>query len=197
MGKAPTTLYIVRHGNTFDPGETVLRVGGRTDLPLSRSGQAQAQALGQHLSGVRFDRARVSPLRRTRMTADAILGAHPSPPKIEPTESLIEIDYGPDEGQPETDVIKRLGQDALTAWDQHATVPKDWHVDPDRIRVGWRAILDSANGTELIVTSNGVARFLLDLAAHDGVDRKLKTGAYGVLERRGGDWQITTWNVRP
>ncbi|HAO37083.1 MAG TPA: histidine phosphatase family protein, partial [Hyphomonas sp.] len=35
-------LIIVRHGNTFDKGDTVTRVGGRTDLPLSASGLAQA-----------------------------------------------------------------------------------------------------------------------------------------------------------
>ncbi|MBR9836035.1 MAG: histidine phosphatase family protein, partial [Alphaproteobacteria bacterium] len=26
-------VYIVRHGNTFDKGDTVTRVGARTDLP--------------------------------------------------------------------------------------------------------------------------------------------------------------------
>ncbi|MEL6754250.1 MAG: histidine phosphatase family protein, partial [Pseudomonadota bacterium] len=44
------TLYIVRHGNTFDTGDTVLRVGGRTDLPLSTSGEMQATALGIHFA---------------------------------------------------------------------------------------------------------------------------------------------------
>ena len=37
-------VYIVRHGNTFDRGDVILRVGGRTDIPLSTSGIDQAKA---------------------------------------------------------------------------------------------------------------------------------------------------------
>jgi len=47
-------LFIVRHGNTFDPGDTVTRVGARTDLPLSSSGRAQADALARHFAGMSF-----------------------------------------------------------------------------------------------------------------------------------------------
>ena len=41
-------IYIVRHGNTFDKGDVVTRVGARTDLGLSSSGQTQAEALAIH-----------------------------------------------------------------------------------------------------------------------------------------------------
>lgn len=190
-------LYIVRHGNTFDRGEIVRRVGGRTDLPLSQSGQAQAQALAKAFAPIRFDHALVSPLRRTRLTAEAILSAQQHPPEMEFTESLIEIDYGPDEGQAEDKVVARIGEDAIHAWDRDAIVPDGWIVDPQAVRNGWRTLLQNLKGTVLIVTSNGVARFLLDIADHYGVDRKLKTGAYGVLEGENGMWRITDWNVRP
>ncbi|MAV24582.1 MAG: hypothetical protein CMQ05_00500, partial [Gammaproteobacteria bacterium] len=49
----------------------------------------------------------------------------------------------------------------------------DWSVDPDEIRSDWQNILSELSGTTLIVTSNGIARFLLDVADNDGVDRKL------------------------
>ena len=111
--------------------------------------------------------------------------------------SLLEIDYGPDEGQPETRVIARLGEAALKRWDEDAIPPADWSVDPDQIRRDWQDILSEVQGTALIVTSNGIARFLLDLAHHHGVDRKLKTGAYGCLEEQANGWRITDWNVRP
>ena len=39
-------FFIVRHGNTFGPGEVLRRVGARTDIPLVPSGEEQAQALG-------------------------------------------------------------------------------------------------------------------------------------------------------
>ena len=190
-------VYIVRHGNTFDAGDIIRRVGRGTDLPLSQSGQAQAAALGQALADVAFDKALVSPLLRTRMTADAILSTQTVPPKPHYDDRLIEIDYGPDEGAPETDVIQRLGSDAIEAWDKDAIVPSGWQVDPDALTSAWRDLLGAATGTVLIVTSNGVARFVLDVAAHDGVARKLKTGAYGRLEGEGEDWRVRDWNIRP
>jgi len=59
-------FVIVRHGNTFAPGETPRRIGARTDLPLTPGGEAQAQALGAHFArlGWHFKRVLVSPLER-------------------------------------------------------------------------------------------------------------------------------------
>ena len=182
---------VLRHGNTFDAGDVIRRVGRGTDLPLSRSGEAQAKALARHFSDWTFDAVISSPLLRTRQTAEAI-----SRP-IQFDDRLLEIDYGPDEGKPEDEVIARIGEDALKAWDERAVPPSGWAVDPERIRSDWRDILSDLSGTTLIVTSNGIARFLLDIAEHDGVDRKLKSGAYGCLEDDGSGWVITGWNIRP
>ena len=104
-------LFIVRHGNTFDKGDIVTRVGGRTDLPLSSSGRTQAKALSDHFAaqGVRFATARSGPLKRTRETAAAILSADPAAPDLLTELFLREIDYGPDENRPEDDVIARIG----------------------------------------------------------------------------------------
>ena len=184
-------VIVVRHGNTFDPGDIIRRVGRGTDLPLSSSGQTQAQALAKQFKSWTFDAVISSPLLRTRQTAEAIS----SPLQFD--DRLLEIDYGPDEGQPEDAVVARIGEAALKRWDENAVPPPDWSVDPDQIRQDWRDILSDVQGTTLIVTSNGIARFLLDIASHDGVDRKLKTGAYGILEERAESWHITDWNVRP
>lgn len=186
------TVIIVRHGNTFDPGETVRRVGRGTDLPLSPSGQTQAKALFRHFAGTGFDRIVSSPLRRTRQTAEAITAGD-----ILFDDRLLEIDYGPDEGQPETAVIARLGKDALQRWDNDAIPPRDWIVDPEALRTDWVDLLDQSEGTTLIVTSNGIARFVLDVATDGGAERKLKTGAYGVVQERDSGWHVTEWNVRP
>lgn len=191
------TIYIVRHGNTFDAGDIVRRVGRRTDLPLSQSGQAQADALGKALSHLSFDKVLVSPLQRTRMTANAILAAQASPPAPVIENRLIEIDYGPDEGAAETDVVARLGEDAISRWDEQAIVPDGWQVDSDALKTAWRELLRQVEGTALMVTSNGVARFVLDVVGHEGADRKLKTGAYGVLDGEAENWRVREWNIRP
>ncbi|MCA8901449.1 MAG: histidine phosphatase family protein [Hyphomonas sp.] len=196
-------IIVCRHGNTFDKGDTVTRVGGRTDLPLSTSGLAQAEALGRHFAGTKFAAAYCSTLQRTRQTAEAILATCEDAPPLRVLPFLTEVDYGPDENRPEEDVLARLGAEALAAWDQHAIVPDGWIVDTDTIRDGWRALIEDSSGpdtdeTILIVTSNGVARFLpgvVDLVP-DGLDLKLKTGAWGEVET-GALSRITDWNRRP
>jgi probable phosphoglycerate mutase len=197
-------LFVVRHGNTFDTGDVVTRVGGRTDLPLSNSGWVQAEALAQHFSGTRFALAFHSPLARTRQTARAILFIRPDWPEIQVKEFLREIDYGPDENQPEAAVMARLGAAALKAWDEDGTVPPGWIVDPVAIRAGWAALLKeigglAADANVLVVTSNGTARFLPDVVdtAPGGLDRKLKTGAWGEIDVTPAGARIVSWNLRP
>ncbi|WP_298915437.1 histidine phosphatase family protein [uncultured Algimonas sp.] len=189
-------IVIVRHGNTFDPGETVRRVGRGTDLPLSSSGRTQAAALAAHFTGTAFDRIVSSPLRRTRQTAQ-LIAAEMTGPDILFDDRLLEIDYGPDEGQPEAAVIARLGADAIARWDENAVPPRDWLVDPETIRTDWADLLAQSVGRTLIVTSNGIARFALDVARHDGAERKLKTGAYGIIDETPDHWRVTEWNIRP
>jgi len=203
-----TEIYIVRHGNTFDPGETVTRVGARTDLSLSKSGERQADQLGGYFGRALshgFERAYCSPLKRTRQTAQAILGPWPSAPRLEVLEFLREIDYGPDENQPEDRVIARIGMDALQAWDDAAVPPPGWVLDPGAIRAAWRALFRNLAAKDLerpvlIVTSNGIARFALDTITAFRTQPetiKLKTGAFGCVEASGCDTHLVSWNVRP
>lgn len=193
-------LIIVRHGNTFDPGDTVTRVGGRTDLPLSSSGKAQAQALARHFSATTFASARSGPLKRTRETAFAILASQPNPPELITDLFLREIDYGPDENRSEDEVIARIGQPALDAWERDSIPPPGWRVDPDAVIGNWQETfheLRDQPGDHLIVTSNGIARFALDAAGARQDDAKLKTGAWGVIELKGEAVSVLAWNVRP
>src|SRR5689334_4391163 len=112
-------LLIARHGNTFGPQDIVRRIG-TTDLPLVDSGLKQAQNLGNYLKKNNLipDIIFTSQLKRTQQTAQEIL-------KILnitiPTHHLIifnEIDYGPDENQPEEKVISRIGETALKNWEE-------------------------------------------------------------------------------
>ncbi|MAN44896.1 MAG: histidine phosphatase family protein [Alphaproteobacteria bacterium] len=199
-----TRIYVVRHGNTFDKGDTVTRVGGRTDLPLSSSGQAQADALAKHFADISFQAAFCSPLQRTRATARAMIGMRTGSPALLILPFLTEIDYGPDENQPEDKVLARLGEAALTAWDEDAIPPQGWLVDPEALKAAWAAFLHRAatldeDANILVVTSNGIARFLPDVITNkpESLDRKLKTGAWGEVEIAAGDTCITAWNIRP
>lgn len=201
-------IYIVRHGNTFDKGDVVTRVGARTDLALSSSGQTQAEALAIHFMAMvpeGFSAAYCSPLQRTRQTAEAILAVRSPRPDVETLEFLREVDYGVDENQPEDAVVARLGAAALQAWDEQAVVPQGWRVDPEGIKAAWKQLIGSlvdkaATDRVLIVTSNGVARFVLDAITVFETEPhsiKLKTGAYGHLRASGDDVSLVAWNIRP
>ncbi len=207
------TVYIVRHGNTFDKGDTVTRVGARTDLPLSASGLVQAEALARHFAGQApaFSAAFSSPLQRTMRTAQMILASQSKAPEITPVDFLREIDYGPDENRPEPEVVERIGQTALDLWEREARVPDGWQIDTDAVMAAWRDFLTGLGagdadaghdvGPALVVTSNGIARFALRLAMgtnHGDYTLKLSTGAYGIIQV-GGDGAMTVldWNVRP
>lgn len=67
------TIYVVRHGktmmNTFD------RVQGWCDSPLTKEGIDSARYLGYGFSDIVFRTAYCSDLRRTKQTAQIILGA--------------------------------------------------------------------------------------------------------------------------
>ena len=57
------TVYLARHGET-----TWSKTGqhtGRTDLPLTAQGEADARRLGERLAGIAFAHVLSSPLQRT------------------------------------------------------------------------------------------------------------------------------------
>ncbi len=201
-------FFIVRHGNTFDEDTPPRRIGSRTDLPLTSKGLEQGAALGRYFAGqgVRFAKVLVSPLIRTRQTATAILDHQPQSPAMQDAVFLKEIDHGPDENQVEEAVLRRIGEDALLAWDRHALAPDGWVVEPEQRMEAWRdlfAQVDSEAAT-LLVTSNGAARFAL--LADEGLREqaatldllKLPTGGFGVIaSEQGGKLMLREWGRRP
>lgn len=201
-----STITIVRHGDTFAPGEPPRRVGARTDLPLVASGRAQAARLRAAFDAEerRFDRAWTSPLKRTCETAAVLLAGTAT--ALDTAAWLAEIDHGPDENRPEDQVLARIGADTLARWERDAEVPPGWRVDAAARLAGWRGFLADAaqdGGERLVVTSNGAARFaLLADAALSAQARalpslKLRTGAWGRLRCEQGDWRLAAWDRRP
>lgn len=152
-----TKLIVARHGNTFNKGDVVLRVGARANLPLTEEGRLQGQRLGAKLIEMKLFPTRffAAPLKRTIETSLEIascfdLGA---PPQI--LNFLTEFDYGEYDGLPETEVVKRLGvleaqengnaQDlspeelealgkkALKVWDTTRKLPVGWRFLQERV----------------------------------------------------------------
>ena len=130
-------LYLVRHGET--EWSRARRHTGRTDVPLSPAGEAEARALGAHLDGLEVDRVLASPLARATSTARlAGFGG-----RLETTRALLEFDYGDYEG--------------LTTAQIHAGRP------------GWDLFRDGCPGGETAAAvAERARRLVAELAAGDG-----------------------------
>lgn len=205
-----TRLLIARHGNTFGPGDIVRRVG-TTDLPLVESGLMQGRLLGAYLKQHNLvpDIIFTSKLKRAIQTAEQAQDTMQTRIPMKTLSIFNEIDYGPDENQPEDKVVARLGKEALQAWEANAKVPDGWKVDPLTVIKNWqdfsiKLTQEYPEKTILVVTSNGIARFAPYLTGDFNAFTtqhkiKLSTGALCVFEKipSSPGWDCLQWNVKP
>lgn len=112
------TFYIVRHGKTLM--NTLDRVQGWCDSPLTREGIEMARHLGYGFGDdVRFRSAYCSDLRRTRQTAQLVLGAKgQSDIGIEECAGFREVCFGSSESSYNYDMwgqaAKELGYEKMS-----------------------------------------------------------------------------------
>jgi probable phosphoglycerate mutase len=158
-------LLIVRHGETTWNREG--RYQGRTDVPLSDEGEAQAHALGKRLAGLPITIALTSPLARTRRTAEAVLGDRKV--ALEAEAALIEISHGKWEGQLASD-IEHSHAEMFGTWrtrpDRHVPAGPDAETLGDVEERAWPVLVRTcarlgADETALIVAHDAVNRVLL------------------------------------
>ena len=93
-------LYLIRHGET--EWSRSGRHTGRTDIPLTPRGEAEAQALQPVLGAVTFAAVLTSPMQRAHRTCE--LSGVSATPLIEP--DLAEWDYGTYEGLRSSEIHK-------------------------------------------------------------------------------------------
>lgn len=193
-------IFIIRHGNTFESGAEARRIGAGTDIPLVASGCAQADRLGDYFAAqpLQIRHLYSSPLDRARETAARIGDAIGHPPDGT-LPWLNEIDHGPDEGRPEPEVLARIGAPALAAWDEQGVAPPGWIVDAEGRVIAWKNwFARGGEGVDLLVTSNGAARFALLALNLPTASLKLRTGAFGELVvDPDGSVHLVRWDQRP
>jgi ribonuclease H / adenosylcobalamin/alpha-ribazole phosphatase len=108
----PTTTVLLRHGET--PLSAERRFAGRGDIPLTETGKLQAKAAAQRLAargGIQL--IVTSPLRRARLTAEAVAAATGAPVQVD--EGWIEADFGEWEGLSYAEAMERWPGE-VTAW---------------------------------------------------------------------------------
>ena len=183
-------LVLVRHGETA--WSLTGQHTGRTDLELTELGRRQAALIGPRLRGRRFALVLTSPLRRARETARlaGFAGA-------EPTDDLMEWDYGTDEGLTTTQIRARAP--GWTLW--RDGVPGGETIGQVRRRVE-RVIarVRAADGDALVFAHGHVLRVLaarwLGLPARDGRIFRLDAATLSVLGYE-HEWPaVDLWNDR-
>ena len=99
MAEALPVIYLARHGETAWTlsGQHT----GRTDLPLTESGERNGRALGMRLRGLAFAKVFTSPLQRASKTCE--LAGFGSSAEIDP--DLMEWDYGRYEGRRTAEIL--------------------------------------------------------------------------------------------
>lgn len=207
-----TTIIVVRHANTFEGRDLPTRIGHRTDLPIVSTGVEQCAKIGQYLKTKGYLPSAVcsSMMTRSRQTAQEILKEMRLDREIHTERMLNEIDYGPDENQPESVIIERMGGHAqIDEWNRHGVLPIDWEGDVELIKQNWKTFASLVEQNHhgkavLVVTHSGVGRFSLAITGEfERMARNhsltLSMGGISIFEKESpsAPWKVKEWNVRP
>lgn len=198
-----TLLLLARHGNTFGPGDRIVWVGARQDLPLVKSGEAQAARLGEKLRELSLIPQRIvsGPLKRTRRAAEIVKAITASDAGIDIDKRLTEIDYGSWGGKTDEEIVARFGPEAISNWRENHQRPDNagWTPDDATLRsnaMGVLAGMEAAGSPALVITSNGILRYFHAAIGFAG-DAKVNTGHVCAARHDGERWQPLVWNRKP
>jgi probable phosphoglycerate mutase len=175
LGEHGREVVLVRHGET----EWTLsrQHTGRTDIPLTENGRAQAQAVGPRLAGREFVAVLSSPLGRALETC-RLAGLEAT----ETTADLLEWDYGEYEGLTTAEIRETrpdwdLWRDGCPGGEQAVDVA----ARVDRVIAGLRAL----DGDAALFAHGHVLRVLaarwMELPPEAGGRLGLSTATLGVL----------------
>ena len=203
------TLLLVRHGNTFAPGDRIVWVGANQDFPLVKRGQEQAQELRAVLERVHWTPDTAVSGGLTRQVEHIDLAAPRGVPRTVDAR-LGELDYGPWGGLSTDEIIERDGPSAIEGWNERSEWPDGagWpeSLESVRARVAAfaQAVAEGAFGNRVLAcSSNGLMRWFLELvpgalqsAVADGAF-KVGTGRTCLLRLEGNVWKVGFWNRAP
>jgi len=150
----PTTTVLLRHGET--PLSAERRFAGRGDIPLTETGKLQAKAAAQRLAargGVELIVS--SPLRRARLTADAVAASTGAP--VEVDDGWIETDFGEWEGLSYAEAMERWPEE-VTAWMNDTSIAppggESFAAAGRRVLAALDRLLDRAEPGRVVVVSH-------------------------------------------
>ncbi|MFC3874728.1 histidine phosphatase family protein [Neisseria musculi] len=215
------TLYLVRHGKTVF--NTVGRLQGWSDSPLTQEGRAAASALGSSLKGeVVFDAAFASTSPRALETARLVLqAADQAALQITPLEALCEYCFGGFEGEKRQTVYEMAaahqGEADVEAWlnryrhGTHNILAESVSIlDPlklaeterqfvGRLQKGMNQLVENVpKGGNVLLVSHGMAitALLKSIDSAAVLYRSVKNTTVLKLYFNSGKWRILSKNIQ-
>ena len=186
-------LYLVRHAEPdFGPGGRVC-LGRKLDVPLSARGREQAAAMAESFRGVSLDAVHVSPLRRARETASALI--QPCPRLVAP--ELNEVSGGAWDGMRFSDIYEKYPDYFDPSGPGGGRTPPGGEGDAEALARALPLVkrLAEAGGSYALVTHAGVGRILvcelMGLPLHMKRAIPMDYASVTVL-----DWDGEKWTVR-
>ncbi len=152
------TIYLLRHGQTAWNADNN-RYCGRTDIPLTPKGIAQAEEVRRQLEGVHFERVYSSPLQRAYDTACIASGV-----EVIKDDRLIEANFGTWETKTKEEFIA-----------ENRSLWSNWLNDPSIYRAGGTG----ETGAEIVARVDAFFRSLQQtyqdgnvmVVGHNGINR--------------------------
>jgi len=182
-------IWLVRHGETewSKSGQHT----GRTDIPLTATGEQQGRALGRHLAGRPFALVLTSPLSRARETCR--LAGYADIAQV--SDDLLEWNYGVYEGR--TTAAIRVEQPGWSIWNTVVAEGESVEQVGERAR---RVIarVEAASGDVALFAHAHLLRILgacwMGLPAIHGRNLTLGTASISVLGYERENRVVQVWN---
>jgi len=163
--EVPTFVYMVRHGETILTPDRKFSGIGKLDPPLTEEGRAQAQEVAAEIAKIKPDILIVSPLKRTKETAEEITKATGLEPVYD--EVWYECSFGEWDGLSVDEVKQKWPEDYLAWISSSAFTPPGGESYDDlaaRIEPAFDALAEKYPGLKVvIVTHNGVIKQLASI----------------------------------
>ncbi len=201
-----TRFWLVRHALVEERARA--RLYGVHDVPLCpESLVAQVpmyQALAQRLPADAL--WLVTPLSRTRRTADAIGQWRASPPALSVEAGLIEQNLGDWQGLAHADLPARLAGPAHPFWpvaaDERPPGGESFVEVCERVGRTMERLAETCAGRDIVAVSHGgairaAAAHALGLTAHQALHLSVQNLSLTVLERHAREWRVVSINELP
>lgn len=185
-------VVVVRHGETA--WSRIKRHTGRSDIPLTAEGQAQARTVGPALAGITFAAVFVSPLQRALETS--VLAGYGDVAVVDP--DLIEWDYGQYEGKTSEEIQEQrpgwtLFDDGVIGGETIDDVAARARRVIDRARAVTGDVLLFGHGHQLRI----LVALWLELAPPASQHFQLATAAPSMLGYEHDSTALLSWNGLP